>query len=159
MGAPLHALLSDYLWKKLSARNDAVIAVDASRVPYVGAGMNACARDLARFGMMMIGMGTLEGEEIVPKTWIEDTIKGSVNSRPQYAKGQYGDVMLDRHYRNQMWMMPETEGALLAIGIHGQVINMNPLGFKTYHATELPHIIHLAHYRYRKLPTYFSEEP
>ena len=45
-------LIEKHIWQKLRPEQDAAIVVDKTGFPYVGAGMNACARDLARFGLM-----------------------------------------------------------------------------------------------------------
>ncbi len=45
--------LTQELWQSLGPENDANVVVDATRAPYMGAGMSACARDLARFGEML----------------------------------------------------------------------------------------------------------
>jgi CubicO group peptidase (beta-lactamase class C family) len=126
MGRPLQSLLEEHIWQPLSPRNDAAIVVDQSRFPYVGAGLNATARDLARFGQMIIGHGTLDGSEVVPASWIEDTFKGDSTSLEQFKKGQYGELMSGHHYRNQIWVSPNNGGTMAAIGIHGQAIFMNP---------------------------------
>jgi len=64
-------LLEKYLWQKLKTEQDAVIVVDKTGLPFVGAGMNACTRDLARFGQMILNDGLYEEEQIVPKEWID----------------------------------------------------------------------------------------
>jgi CubicO group peptidase (beta-lactamase class C family) len=72
-GQTLQTLLEVRLWQKLGCEQDAHIVVDKVGFPYVGAGMNACARDLARFGMMLLGNGSLNGEEIVPAAWVVES--------------------------------------------------------------------------------------
>ena len=76
MGARLATLLETELWSRLAAQHDAAIVVDPSGFPYVGAGMNACARDLANFGLMMINDGAFNRRQVVPAAWITDTAKG-----------------------------------------------------------------------------------
>ena len=69
-GRRLAELLETELWSKLGAEEDAVIVTDRSGFPYVGAGMNASARDLARFGQMIAQRGFFNGQQIVPGWWI-----------------------------------------------------------------------------------------
>ena len=113
------------IWQKLGPQQDAAIVVDPTGFPYVGAGMNACARDLARFGQMMIQQGEYNGEQIVPRQWINDTRYADDHARINFAASDYGAMMPGGHYRNQVWVEDAEKGVLVAIGIHGQVIYMN----------------------------------
>ena len=62
-GVNLQNLLEEKLWQKLGTEQDAAIVVDNSGFPYMGAGMNACARDLARFGQMIAQGGFFNGDK------------------------------------------------------------------------------------------------
>lgn len=125
MGARLATLLETEIWSRLAARHDATIVVDSSGFPYVGAGMNACARDLANFGRMMISDGALDGRQVVPADWIADTVKGDSASKECFARGAYGDDAPGWHYRNQVWVTGTDPAVMLAIGIHGQYVYMD----------------------------------
>ena len=65
-GVNLQNLLEEKNWQKLGTDQDAAIVADNSGFPYMGAEMNACARDLARFGQMIAQGGLLNGEQIIP---------------------------------------------------------------------------------------------
>jgi CubicO group peptidase (beta-lactamase class C family) len=125
MGAQLAKLLETEIWSKLCAQHDASIVVDPSGFPYVGAGMNACARDLAHFGLMMINDGMFNGQQVVPPTWIADTVKGDSSSKECFAKGAYGDDAPGWHFRNQVWVASSDPALMLTIGIHGQYVYMD----------------------------------
>ena len=71
-GTKVQDLLEERIWQKLGPEQDAVIVVDRAGFPYVGAGMSACARDLARFGQMLLGNGAYNGEQIVPARWVAE---------------------------------------------------------------------------------------
>jgi hypothetical protein len=121
---PVQDLLKDRLWRKLGPEQDAVIVVDRTGFPYFGAGMNACARDLARFGQMLLQDGEFNGAQIVPAQWVQETRNGDDNSRRLFAASDYSAMMPDGHYRNQVWAA--NHGAVLyCIGIHGQTIYIN----------------------------------
>ena len=83
--------------------------------------MSACARDLLRFGMMLTNAGQLDGRQIVPAEWIEDTIVGEPHSAADYAASEYAALGLS-HYRNQVWVKDSAKQVMLALGIHGQII-------------------------------------
>jgi len=123
--ADLQEQLQNEIWKKLGAEQDAAIVVDNAGFPYVGAGMNTCARDLARFGQMIVQQGQFNGEQIVPKDWINDTRYADAQAKSNFAASNYGRMMPGGHYRNQVWVENVEKGILVAIGIHGQVIHMN----------------------------------
>lgn len=123
--ASLADQLQNDIWRKLGPEQDAAIVVDPTGFPYVGAGMNACARDLARFGQMMIQQGAYNGEQIVPRQWIDDTRYADDQARANFAQSDYGAMLPGGHYRNQVWVENADKGILVAIGIHGQVIYMN----------------------------------
>lgn len=124
MGDSMVRLLSRHVWSRLPMRHDAVIVVDRSGFPYVGAGMSACARDLVAFGQMMIDGGACNGHQIIPEDWIRDTHAGEIKSKSVFAAGQYGGLLPGWHYRNQVWGT-DRPGVMLAIGIYGQLIYMN----------------------------------
>lgn len=124
MGRGLGDLLTDEIWSKLSPRNDANVIVDKVGALYVGAGMSACTRDLANFGMAMINDGQINGQKILPAQWIQDTAEGDSSSRQCYLDSEYAALGLS-HYRNQVWVKDRDKSVMLALGIHGQIIYMD----------------------------------
>tara|TARA_Y100000996_G_scaffold258529_1_gene203587 strand:- start:136 stop:1278 length:1143 start_codon:yes stop_codon:yes gene_type:complete len=116
-------LLEKYLWQKLKTEQDAVIVVDKTGLPFVGAGMNACTRDLARFGQMILNDGLYEEEQIVPKQWIDSTRIGDDGYRERFAKSDHGEMLPGGHYKNKMWVANSDE--MMCIGIFGQTIHIN----------------------------------
>jgi CubicO group peptidase (beta-lactamase class C family) len=125
MSAPLASLLETGIWSRLATAHDAAIVVDATGFPYVAAGMNATARDLANFGLMMINDGAFGGQQVVPSAWIADTVRGDGSSVERFARGSYGAFMPGWHYRNQVWVTSRDPAVMLAIGIHGQFVYMD----------------------------------
>ena len=119
----LQDLLERHIWHKLKTEQDAVIVVDKTGLPFAGAGMNACARDLARFGLMVLNDGTYEGEQIVPKEWIDSTRIGDDDYRDRFAKSEHGEMLPGGHYKNYMWVANSEE--MMCIGIYGQTIHIN----------------------------------
>jgi len=124
-GRTLQDLLQSEIWSRLGPEQDAAIVVDRTGFPYVGAGMNACARDLARFGQMIVQRGEFNGQQIVPSTWIDDARYADDHARRIFAASEYGEFMPGGHYRNKFWVRDSERGVLIAIGIHGQIIYMD----------------------------------
>ena len=124
-GIPVGDLLELRIWQKLGAEQDATIVVDSIGFPYLGAGMNACARDLARFGQMILANGYFNGQQIVPVAWIDDTRHANKKCKQLFAESSYGAMLPGGHYRNQVWVKDPKQGILMCIGIHGQTIHIN----------------------------------
>ena len=124
-GASQQNLLEEKLWQKLGTEQDAVIVVDKSGFPYMRAGMNACARDLARFGQMIAQGGFLNGEQIIPGAWIQDLVRGNQALKSLFEKSDYGVMRPGGHYHNHFWVSNPKDQTLMCIGIHGQFIHIN----------------------------------
>jgi CubicO group peptidase (beta-lactamase class C family) len=116
-------VMSERLWSKLGMEEDAYMMVDSVGTPLQGAGLNATARDLARFGDMLRRVGEFNGQRVIDKAVVDDIAKGGDREkfkasgmafRPGYS------------YRNQWWVLHNADGAYEASGIHGQMIHVNP---------------------------------
>jgi CubicO group peptidase (beta-lactamase class C family) len=125
MSTPLATLLESGIWSRLATAHDAAIVVDGAGFPFVAAGMNATARDVVNFGLMMINDGAFGGRQVIPADWIADTVRGDESSVECFAKGAYGALMPGWHYRNQVWVASRDPAVMLAIGIHGQFVYMD----------------------------------
>lgn len=117
-------LIEERIWQLLAPEQDATVAVDASGFPYFGAGMNACARDLARFGQMLVQNGDYNGRQIVPASWVEASLRGDDTVKALFAAGDYSGLIPGGHYRNQIWANADRK-ILICIGINGQTIYVN----------------------------------
>jgi hypothetical protein len=127
-GLRMPELMSRVLWSRLGADNDAVIAVDSAGAGMHDGGICATLRDLARFGSMLARGGTsLSGDQVVPPSWIEDTLRGDPDSRAAFAASPTETQMPGGMYRNQFWIPYPDRDVLLCLGIHGQMIYVNTL--------------------------------
>ena len=116
-------LMSDNIWQKLGTEEDAHVMVDSVGTPLQGAGLNATARDLARFGEMLRLGGSFNSQKIFDKAVIDDTAKGG--DREKFKMGGMA-FRPGYSYRNQWWVLHNADGAYEAAGIHGQFIHVNP---------------------------------
>jgi CubicO group peptidase (beta-lactamase class C family) len=123
-GQSLAALMEARIWQRLRPEQDATVVVDPTGFPYFGAGMNACARDLARFGQLLLDDGRYGGEQVVPKAWLDDTLRGSDELRALFAASDYAGMLARGHYQNQVWAEAD-RGVMHCLGIHGQFIYVN----------------------------------
>ncbi|GAB5895111.1 serine hydrolase [Mycolicibacterium mageritense] len=125
-GIRMPELMSELLWSKLGAQNDATIGIDSVGTGMFDGGINASLRDLVRFGALFLGGGTsLTGEQVVPLSWIADTFAGGIDSRAAFAASPDDNRMPGGMYRNQCWFPKSGNNVLLCLGIHGQMIYVN----------------------------------
>ncbi|ULN49945.1 beta-lactamase family protein [Mycolicibacterium goodii] len=125
-GMRMPQLMSQLLWSKLGAQNDAYIGVDSAGTGMFDGGINACLRDLVRFGALVLGDGvSLTGQQVVPAEWIADTRTGDPDSRAAFTASPTDTGMPGGMYRNQFWLPYPGDNVLLCQGIHGQMIYIN----------------------------------
>ena len=118
---PFCEFFAQRLWQPLGPEQDANVVVDPTRLPYMGAGMSACARDLARFGEMLRNDGFYNDQQILPASWVRDTRLGNDELRELFAASDYHGLLPNGHYTNQVWADRESD-EIMCIGIHGQTI-------------------------------------
>ena len=123
-GTDMATLLSTLVWRKLGMENDAYIAVDAAGNAVHDGGLNATARDIARFGQLLLDNGlSPAGEQILPPWWTEDVLAGAADGKDAFtATSSVETGMPGGHYRHQFWVPFPDRQVLLALGIHGQMI-------------------------------------
>jgi CubicO group peptidase (beta-lactamase class C family) len=125
-GLRMPELMSALVWAKLGSQNDATIGVDSVGTGMFDGGINACLRDLVRFGSLFLNGGTsLTGERVVPLGWIADTFAGGIDSRAAFAASRDDNRMPGGMYRNQCWFPYAGNNVLMCLGIHGQMIYVN----------------------------------
>lgn len=124
-GRQFEELLSALVWSKLGQEQDATITVDAEGVCGVSGGLSCIPRDLARVGQMLVDGGTnMAGEQVVPKSFLEDCLAPDASSYARYSSGDpYGQA-----YRNNFWIFGKdpSDASFMAYGIHGQVLWAHP---------------------------------
>jgi CubicO group peptidase (beta-lactamase class C family) len=126
-GQRMPELMSRVVWSRLGAQNDATIGVDSVGTGMFDGGINACLRDLVRFGSIYLNEGhSLTGAAVVPAAWIADTFAGGTDSRAAFAASPGDNRMPGGMYRNQCWFPYPGDNVLLCLGIHGQMIYVNP---------------------------------
>ena len=118
-GARLHELVARELWQPMGAEFDAEITLDSRGNPMADGGICATLRDLARFGQLYLE----GGRGIVPKDWIEDTIRGAPDGAQAFAEGDKSPgYPPGTHYRNCWWIRDRDVPFYQASGINGQSI-------------------------------------
>ncbi len=121
-GRSLADLIARELWAPMGAEEDAYITVDRAGFALADGGFNATLRDFARFALLQLRGGRIDGRQIVPAAWIED-IRFGAHGRP--LGPDYGDLP-NGAYRNQFWIEDAARGTYMCLGIHGQYIYLDP---------------------------------
>lgn len=116
-------VLSERIWRRLGAEQDAYMTVDSTGTPFAGGGLNTGLRDLARFGEMLRSDGRFNGQQIVPKAVVDDIRRGGDKSA--FAKAGY-PLLQGWSYRDMWWVTHNAHGAFAARGVHGQSIYIDP---------------------------------
>lgn len=125
----LEELLSEYVWQKLGAEHDAQILADAAFNPIATGGFQSTLRDFAKFGYTVLNDGEFNGQQIFPKSYIDDTYR---LTDEEYAAGQKSSYRNDTEaasydkylagYKNFWWVHDSEKQIMTARGVYGQGI-------------------------------------
>ncbi|MEZ2720890.1 serine hydrolase domain-containing protein [Paenalcaligenes hominis] len=122
-GQDVATLLSERIWSKIGAEQDAYMTVDAKGTPFAGGGLSAGLRDLGRIGQLVLNKGQLGGRQILPAQAIENIQLGGDKS--VFAKANY-TTLPNASYKSMWWIFHNDHRAFAARGVHGQTIYIDP---------------------------------
>lgn len=123
-GRSVAELLSERIWRRIGAEQDAYMTVDSVGTAFAGGGLNTGLRDLARFGELLRNDGRAGGQQVIPKAAIDDIRRGG--DKDAFAKAGYGKLLSGWSYRDMWWVTHDDHGAFMARGVHGQAIYIDP---------------------------------
>lgn len=122
-GQDLTELLSEKIWSKMGAEQDAYMTVDGKGTPFAGGGLSAGLRDLGRIGQLMLNGGVLNGDRLFPKSVVKSIQKGG--GKRAFSKAGYKSLE-GGSYRSMWWVLHNDHKAFAARGVHGQTIYVDP---------------------------------
>jgi CubicO group peptidase (beta-lactamase class C family) len=122
-GMEFTELLSDRIWSRMGAEQDAYVTVDGKGTPFAGGGMSAGLRDLGRIGLLMLNEGEINGRRLFPSEVVAGIREGG--SKKDFEKAGY-KTMKGGSYRGMWWLFHNKHGAFAARGVHGQTIYIDP---------------------------------
>jgi CubicO group peptidase (beta-lactamase class C family) len=131
-GRDFSRMLTDEIWSKLGAEQDAYILLDAHQEAYASPGLNITLRDMARFGLMMEDGGRANGQQIVPETWLRDILHNGdpmVMARGGGTRSLFETPMPGHEgesYRSFWWVAGPACGQFSANGLGGQLMIIDP---------------------------------
>ncbi|BCP54339.1 6-aminohexanoate-dimer hydrolase [Kaistia sp. 32K] len=122
-GKSVAALLSERIWSRMGAEQDAYYTLDSTGTPFAGGGFSAGLRDMARIGQLMLDNGRQAGEQIIPEAAIAHIRAGG--DKVAFAKANY-PLLKGWSYSGMWWISHNANGAFMARGVHGQAIYVDP---------------------------------
>ncbi len=118
----LPELISRELWQPLGCEESANFTVDRAGYALACGGFNATLRDYGRVGLMLASDGVGNGRRIVPAEWIRDTCTSEANMQDETRKRAFPNG----GYRNQFWLRDVDTRIMMARGVFGQLIYIDP---------------------------------
>ncbi|MHC8944260.1 serine hydrolase domain-containing protein [Advenella incenata] len=116
-GRSLAEYMSEKLWRPAGMESSAFWVeqgVASKPRPFYGAGFSATVRDFARIGQLMLNNGKVANRQVVPESWIKESIK-DYNHSPGYGYFWW----IDRSNT-------KNNGTFGAYGMNGQAIFVDP---------------------------------
>lgn len=121
-GYSLARYMEEKLWKKIGVAHDAYWTLSNGTELAMG-GLSVSLRDYARFARLYLNGGSHEGEQILSKDWVKDSVDiSAAYARPGANQDAYNAI----GYGYQWWVPEGEEGEFMAIGVYGQWIYVNP---------------------------------
>ncbi len=122
-GVRMADLISQLIWQPMGAEFDAEITCDRVGSAIHDGGMSARARDMARFGQLILDDGLVDDKPVLPKQWITHARTIDPDIRAAFTASDSEPFLTGGWYRSQFWFMPGVLGDLqVCLGIHGQMV-------------------------------------
>lgn len=121
-GRSIEDYFNEKLWSKLGTERDAIYLTDSTGQPMVLGGLNLITRDYARMGKLYRDKGVLNGQQVIPAQWIEDSITPDA---PHLMPGKRDSSASKMGYGYQWWIPDNPKQEFMALGIYGQHIYVN----------------------------------
>ena len=126
-GQKLATVLSDWLWRPMGAAYDADLLLGPLSFPLASGGLCLTAEDLARFGLLHLEGGSVEGREVVPRAWIESITRDEEGLAEDFVSyDTEGEFLPGAFYHQQWWVLEPSRGVFSGLGIHGQQVLVHP---------------------------------
>jgi hypothetical protein len=121
-------VMEEKLWKKVGFESNAYMQTNSVGEAVASGGLNATTRDVARMMDVLVNDGkNRRGEQIVPKTFVDNLIKGNADVKSAWSKGKEIKMVSDAWYKDQIRTFNVDGHKFLAfVGIHGQVVIGEP---------------------------------
>ncbi|MFH8473661.1 serine hydrolase domain-containing protein [Streptomyces sp. NPDC018000] len=127
-GLTTSALLSELIWSKIGAEEDAYYILDSDGVEAACGGFSATARDVARLGEMLRCGGAVGSRQVLPEEVATTITSGVPDGYPRRVRFPAAppDSPATLSYHDLWWIPNDPYGSYLASGIHGQRLLVSP---------------------------------
>ena len=124
-GVRLHTYLSEKLWAPMGAKGPAMVTVDRAGSARAAGGMSLTARDLARFGELVLNAGRApDGRQVIPESWVDDMRRNG--DRDAWLAGTFLPTHPDGRYRSCWYQIGDAHDCFAGDGIHNQKLFVDP---------------------------------
>jgi CubicO group peptidase (beta-lactamase class C family) len=116
-GMPVSRYMQEQLWKPIGMEADGSWSLDSKKDGFekMESGVNARARDYARFGMLFAKEGKWRGKQLISRGWVEESTRPDTSTDPS------------SDYQYFWWVnAPEGKNHFSAQGNYGQYIYVAP---------------------------------
>ncbi|MFD7467922.1 serine hydrolase domain-containing protein [Streptomyces tendae] len=126
-GLSISALMSEMIWSRIGAEEDAYYVVDADGAEAACGGFSATARDVARLGELVRCGGAVGDRQIVPEA-VTALVAGVPDGYPRRVRLPVAppDSPATLSYHDLWWILNDPYGSFMASGIHGQRLFVSP---------------------------------
>jgi CubicO group peptidase (beta-lactamase class C family) len=126
-GMPVSRYLQEKLWKPMGMEADGSWSLDSTRSGFekMESGLNARARDFARFGMLFAEEGSWEGRQLISREWVEESTRPDAITDPslEYQYFWWVDTPRGRNhfsargnYGQYVYVAPEKDLVIVRLG-------------------------------------------
>ncbi|QQM20512.1 serine hydrolase [Rhodococcus sp. P-2] len=121
-GTSLAELLSELVWSRIGAEEDAFYIVDSAGTEMAAGGFSATLRDVARVGEMIRCDGAVGDRQVIPPDIAQSMTAGVPAGYPSEVRSPRApiDVPATMSYHDYWWILNDPFGSSMASGIHGQ---------------------------------------
>lgn len=117
----LSEIFEEKLYQKIGAEHDAYFNTDPQGFPITEGQFNCTLQDFARLGSVILHQGkNLNGEQLVPVSFIQDTVSPDPAAKEAYQKNSPDQVFPQGQYKNKFWVFEPEQKRFAMLGIHGQ---------------------------------------
>lgn len=121
-GKGLGEYMEEKLWTRIGSAHDAYWTLN-NGTELANGGLSISLRDYARFARLYLHEGNWNGEQLLPRDWIRDSLDISADySKPGANNDGYNAI----GYGYQWWVPEGDQGEFMAIGVYGQFLYVNP---------------------------------
>ncbi len=118
-GKTLAENVSERIWSKIGMEQNAYYVTDETGIEQASAGLNATARDMAKFGELLLHNGQYHGMQVLSSS-ISENIKSVRKGELAIEQGT------SISYHNQWWIPHNEHGAFEVLGSYGQRLYIDP---------------------------------